>query len=378
MSRGNGEGTIYYSERLKRWVGQYSANKKRKTIYGKTRKEVSQKLIEAQSKLLNNTYVDKSKITLAQILENYIDYRKNTNKIIDRTYRRNQDTLKQIKKSSYDIANVPIQSITTNDIKQFLQTIINYSDNSISKIYGMANKGFRIAVSEKYITSNPFESELIEKPKSSKTTKKVEALTIEQHKKFISVLDPNKTYDLILLIQLYTGMRIGEVLALTMDNIDIKNKLVHIQRTLTRDSNDKVILGESTKTLTGCRTLTLNNDTLFLFRLALKRFSANIYNLIFFDFNKADFITPTQINCYLKRLNDKYKICPNMHTHMLRHTYATRCIEAGMEAKVLQNNLGHRKITTTYDVYASVFQKFQKKEDDKYFNYINANKLSIQ
>ncbi len=97
--RGNGEGSIYFSEKLNRWVGQYVASGKRKSIYAKTRKEVKDKLIEEQSKILNNTYVDKSSITLKQILSDYIEYKYNTNKIKDRTYIRNKETLKQIEKS---------------------------------------------------------------------------------------------------------------------------------------------------------------------------------------------------------------------------------------------------------------------------------------
>lgn len=55
---------------------------------------------------------------------------------------------------------------------------------------------------------------------------------------------------------------------------------------------------------------------------------------------------------------------------MLRHTFATRCIESGMQAKVLQQILGHKRISTTLDTYTSVFDKFNKNESEKYNNYM--------
>ena len=375
--RGNGEGSIYFSERLNRWVAQYSVNGKRKSVYGKTRKEVKDKLLEAQSDIFNNTYVDKSKITLEQILKNYIEYKYSTNKIKARTYIRNLETLTQIKKSSYKIAEMQIQSITVNDIKEFLKTITKYSNNSIHKIYGMLCKGFKIAVSEKYIVYNPTESELIGKPKSEKLDKKVVALTIRHQKKLISILDTKNTYDLIILIQLFTGLRIGEVLALEEGDVNLKKKTITVSRTLTRDENDKTILGTSGKTKNSTRTITMNDAMIKLLKLALKNIGINSFNLIFFDYKNNSFITPNEINCYLKRLNQTHKICDDLHTHMLRHTYATRCIEAGMSAKVLQTKLGHKKITTTLDTYASVFNDFQETEDEKYNDYMLQNKISI-
>ena len=57
---------------------------------------------------------------------------------------------------------------------------------------------------------------------------------------------------------------------------------------------------------------------------------------------------------------------------MLRHTFATRCIEAGMAPKVLQKNLGHKKIQTTLDTYTSVFDKFNKDENKKYDTYMKS------
>ena len=59
------------------------------------------------------------------------------------------------------------------------------------------------------------------------------------------------------------------------------------------------------------------------------------------------------------------------------HTYATRCIEAGMNAKMLQKKLGHKKIETTLDTYTSVFAQFEETQDDKYCNYLVQQGLVI-
>ena len=182
-------------------------------------------------------------------------------------------------------------------------------------------------------------------------------------------------YKNIILLLLSTGLRVGELLALSRDNVNLKNNTISIERTLTRDKNDKVILGEKTKTVSGKRIVYINNDTSIIFKDILKTNITNMYNLIFFDYENNTFITPNEINSYLQRLNQSNNICNHIHTHMLRHTYATRCIEAGMSAKVLQKNLGHKEIQTTLDTYTSVFDKFNEDENKKYDLYMKRLKI---
>ncbi len=85
------------------------------------------------------------------------------------------------------------------------------------------------------------------------------------------------------------------------------------------------------------------------------------------DYKKDFYITPCEINSYLKRINDKYQITTSsIHSHRLRHTFITRCVENGINQKVIQNLVGHVKGSTiTSDVYTSVSDDFMIKELQK-------------
>ena len=389
-SRGHGEGTIYYSETLQKWVAQYvEPSGKRKTLTQKKNEKVSdfkKRFTNIINDINNRTYIENVDTSLYNILKDYIDNKYKTGITSPRTYIRNSETLKLLEKCCKDFIYKPIQKVTVQEIRKSLpnfvelevhndktneDTIKTYSQNVIDKLYTLINKGFKIATSDRIIQYNLMDNESIKKPKAKNQTEKVEALTIEEEKALINVLkSSDHKYKNIILLSLYTGMRIGETLAITRDNINLKEGTLLIEKTLTRDKNDKVILGNKTKTKAGMRTIYLSNNAKNILKDICKSNITNIYNLIFFDYDKNTFITPSEINCYLKRLNQKYNICKDIHTHMLRHTFATRCIEAGMSAKVLQQTLGHKKIQTTLDTYTSIFEKFNKDENEKYNSYM--------
>ena len=381
--RGNGEGTIFEDKKNKRWIGQYvsgiSADGKpiRKSVYGKTQKEVLNKLNEIKYKINNDIYVEKNGIELVKIMEDIREEKIASNTISGGQYARLKWTINKIRNSK--IGDMKIQDITKDDIQEFLNSIKNLSDSYIKKIYEQFVQAYRRAEIKKYITYNPMCEVL--KPKSNKQTKVVDALEINVQKSFTQYLNKvsieNQPYKNIFLIQLYMGLRIGEVLALSKENIDLKNKVLYVKRTLTNDTEFAIILGNKTKTYSGNRTIPIPEFLMLIFEEQLKYTNENLHNLIFT--NNNSYIRTSAINKELKRifkdeLKTNYK---DISTHCLRHTYGTRCIEAGMTAVVLQRLMGHKDVTVTLNTYTSVFNKFKEDELEKVNTYLSFNKLNI-
>lgn len=392
--RGNGEGTIYYSEKLNKWVGQFTAGRKldgklnRKSVYGNTRKEVKEKMTTALADVQNSSFINKSDITISQLGQSLIDVKFESNRITEATYGRALGTFNIIKCSS--IGDIPIQKIEVYQLQDFMNNQKNYANSYIDKIYEMLGSIFKEGIKREIISKNPLLNVL--KPKSTKQDKKIDALTIEEQKAFIEALK-DEPYKNIFLIAIHSGMRIGEILALTSADIDFDNKLIHITNTLTKDKNGKVKIGETTKTYESTRDIPITSILEPILKDCITNYVPNHNDLLFCQSNRT-IIAPSTINIHFKKIcknanikvittkkkkgidkdsNDKFVNLrtSNVNTHMLRHTYATRCIEAGVPAEVLQKLLGHKNISITINTYTTIFNKFKVNALDNYINYIN-------
>lgn len=393
--RGNGEGTIYYSEKLNKWVGQFTAGRKldgslnRKSVYGSTRKEVKEKMTTALSQVQDKTYIEKNNITVVTLGQQLIDNKFKANKIIEATYGRALCTFNHIKNS--DIADRKIQEITIFELQNFMNTKKNYANSYIDKIYEMLGSIFKEAINRDIIIKNPLTKVI--KPKSTKEDKEIVAFTVEEQKAFVNVVNDD-IYTNIFLLALHSGMRIGEILALTPNDLDFDNKLIDINNTLTKTEDGKVIVGTRTKTYESKRKIPMTIILEPILRSSINNFIPNENNLLFCHSN-GKLIAPSTINIHFK------KICKNagiklitkpikrkgirkgkeqdvtinlktseVNTHMLRHTYATRCIESGIPAPVLQKLLGHKDISVTINTYTTVFNKFKEDALNNYIKYV--------
>lgn len=350
--------------------------KKRKTFYGQSEKICKNKADEFLKIKARNLSKEKEEITVADILEDFYTLKHNLNRITDSTYLRKKYTLDIYRKSN--IAKIPIVKMNVNDIKMFLSSQKNKSNSDIDKIYSSLNAAFELAISENIIDKNPLNDKTVLKPKSNKPDKKVRGFTQEEQQKFLEVLkdykpiENKKYYKNQFLISLMTGMRMGEINAWTLNDIDLKNKEIHISKTVTKDINSKAKLGTATKTITGQRIIPIPESLIPILKNVIDNYVPNENNLLFVNKSNGGVISTGQVNCAFKRLCEKANLEVDGQ-HMLRHTYATRCIEAGISAPVLKTYLGHTDISTTVNTYVDIFNKFQNEELKKFEDYMGSN-----
>lgn len=183
----------------------------------------------------------KKKVTVVNILEHYYDQKFKNNLISKRSYAIYQSIISILQNNLVDL---PIQLLTTQDIENLCDHIRSFSNETISKIWSALNLAFRIAYSRNIISINIMQDEMLLKPCSNKTPNKIEALTHQEQSKLINIFEyelqncPQHNYFVYAsLLCLYTGMRIGEVLALCKDVVDLNSNTLTIKRTLTTDQN---------------------------------------------------------------------------------------------------------------------------------------------
>ena len=370
---------------------------KRKTFIGETEEEAFSKALQSKLKLDEEggpRIITKTNKTLKELVEPMIEEQFKLGQIKESTYKRKLDTLKQLAKTSF--ANRPIAKISREDVVNYLANLKSYSKTTIKQNYELLCMGFGEAYHQGIIQDNFMAGyKRIKKPKSEYVGHHRIALTIEEQKKLIQFLtdvDYSKfKHKYLFLLLMSTGMRIGEALVLDYTkDIDLEKGIIIVRRTQTKDTAGKSRIGDSTKTFSGQRIINLNTISKSALEEAVKHIIPNKFHLLFYNPTNKNFglYEESSINSALKRAGIKLNLGTyeevnskgnkvtrtDLHTHMLRGTFATRCAEAKIDPNVLKEILGHSDTAVTMKYYIDIDTDFIESENQNVVDYlINKN-----
>lgn len=340
---------------------------KRKTIYGKNLRELRKELAEAIAGNENFTSV-RDEITLDKWFERWMDVykdksiRPNTKREYTHIYKKNI--------SPY-IGERSINSLVKSDIQRLIDRASDdsYAYERQNKIKVILRDMLQRAVEDNLVVNNPVSGIKLRADKEVKA----KSLTVEEQSLFFDYCR-NTFYDNLFNVAVNTGLRPGELFALQFSDIDLDNGLIDVSKTLVYqkylDDECKTFHVEPPKTKQSYRKVPINSVCRkFLERqlelksvisqkrpkqqneyLFVTKFNTPLNSVIYSDAIKA---VIRQINL-TRPFDNQFEIFSG---HTFRHTFATRCFENGVEAKVVQGYLGHASLKMTMDLYTHVTEE---------------------
>lgn len=188
---------------------------------------------------------------------------------------------------------------------------------------------------------------------TTSTNKELEVLSVANHRKILNYIQSHFTFTgLGIYISLSTGLRIGEVCALKWSDINVTDGTITVSRTIERiyiiegEKKHTELVINTPKTKNSCREIPMSKELLAMIKPLKKIVNDDFYVLT----NDERPTEPRTYRNYYKGLMAKLDI-PKLKYHGLRHSFATRCIEAGCDYKTVSVLLGHSNISTTLNLY---------------------------
>lgn len=261
--------------------------------------------------------------------------------------------------SSTEIEEEQVQKFVFQKLEQGL------SQKSIKDILIVLKMILKFGAKNKWITYEPFE---IQYP-TTRESASIEVLSRTHQKKVMSYIQEHFTFrNLGVYICLSSGMRIGEICALTWEDVDTENGVIHVRKTIQRiyvieDGKRRTeLLLDSPKTKNSIREIPMSRDLLRMLKPFKKIVNPNFFVLT----NDEKPTEPRTYRSYYKNLMKQLDI-PEIKFHGLRHSFATRCIESNCDYKTVSVLLGHSNISTTLNLYVHPNMEQKKKAIEQMF-----------
>lgn len=367
----NGREYTYWQARYTAGYDAGTGKQIQRSITGKTQKEVAQKLKQATHELDQGTYLAPCRMTVKDWLECWeTEYTGDVKESTAFVYRRNLDlyVIPHLGAVKLEALTAPmVQSLYNRLLKPEKEGAPALSAKSIRNVHGVLHKALQQAVLIGYIRVNP--TDACKVPKAEK--KEIVPLDEAHVAAFLKAVKGH-SHEYLYKIDMFTGLREGEVLGLTWDCLDLERGTLLVKQQLRRQQQkgggyymDSTKNGKS-------RVLILAPSVVRLFRLQKRKQNAmrvkagDLWaenNLVFTNETGGCLSYRTVYDCF-KRLMVKIG-SPSTRFHDLRHTYAVLSIKSGNDIKTVQESLGHATAAFTLDVYGHVTAQMRQDSADR-------------
>jgi len=371
------KGENIYKRSDGRWEGRYvkfideiSGKKKYRSIYGKTYSEVKKKLIAAKQTVILNE-IPKTKFKLTEWFHIWL-YQYAKLNVKDSTF----------SNYYYCIRNHIIPQLGEMDLKQLstinLQMFFNgkllngridgkggLSSKSVRDIYTILSASLKQAVDNNLIDKNPCSNIKIPTDKYNS----IRVLSVEEQKLIENAVLHSEHYlSTSVILALYTGLRLGEVCALQWKDVDLSNAILKVSSNLQRiklvpyneKKKTRLVLG-TPKSSSSIRDIPFSRGLCHY--LSMKRSLNQSYKFVVCN-HEENFVDPRTVQSYFKKVTDQVGI-KSASFHTLRHTFATRAIEVGMDVKSVSEILGHADISITLKKYVHSLTEHKRTQMQK-------------
>lgn len=365
--RSSGEGSIFRYNNG--WRGQITLDGKRISVTGKTKGEVVQKLAEARTDYSRGVFVFSNDITVDEWIKVWLN-KKMSPKLSPQSMIRLEGLLENHLVPA--LGAYKLQDLTKALLEQKYAEIFQsktgrgykdktYSHSTVNSLSASFKKCLQYAVDEGVLAKNPHNGVELHK---LRPPKKINAYSLDDHNKIVQFTRNNGPLYWIYYFLIATGMRFGEAVALTWDDVDLKARTIEINKTSV-ELHGSPIIQERTKTDSGTRIISISEN--------VAEFLEEVQRSLDPDLNYRNLVLPNSRYNIITSANTNrrwQKVCaildiPYQGVHSLRHTWATRALEREVDIKTVSNMLGHKNVITTMNVYQDVLIAHKKVVADK-------------
>ena len=363
-----------------RWEGRYTVGYDPKTgkqltrsIYGKTKREVRDKLNKTLTEIQEGTYIEPTNLTVGEWLDLWLkEYKINLRPETKASYEMHiRVHLKP------DLGKIRLNKLTTHQIQHLYNKLINergLSPKTVKNAHGALHAALEQAKINGYLRINPSEGVVL--PRIEK--EEIKAMDTEDVSAFLKAIEGDP-YELPLFVDLFTGLRQGELLGLTWDCVDFEKGTILVNKQHNRAKGEKEFHFSPLKN-SRPRRLTPASAVMDALREQKRRQEEwakaagsawdNHENLVFTT-ELGRYINNKTLWMNFKRIAKEFGMS-ELRFHDLRHTFSVNSLQAGDDIKTVQENLGHATASFTLATYAHATPGMKRESANRMDTFIRS------